>query len=164
MPEYALGEKTVQMIDLAYSRFLMKNTSLLIVDVLAVDRVQKHLPIPDDAARHLRREGLIEGRKPRYHVSAVVADATASRADYILTRPQDDEHYARLLMDFLKKFGAANRNDLEKLLLKNLSGALNEKQKHQKLSNLLTKLRRSGHIRNAGSNKNSRWEVAQDAE
>lgn len=169
MPDYAV-DGSVSMtihggiVDPAYTNLLMQNGNLPIMDVLALDRVQKHLPIPDDAARHLRREGLIEGRKPRYHVSAVVADATESRADYILTRAQDDEHYAKLLMDFLKKFGTASRNDLEKLLLKNLSNALSEKQKQQKLSNLLTKLRRSGHIRNAGSNKIPQWEVVQDAE
>jgi ATP-dependent DNA helicase RecG len=151
-------------VDPAYTRLLMQKSGLPIMDVLALDRVQKAQPITDEVAKHLRREGLIEGRKPRYHVSAIVADATASRADYILTRAQDDEHYAKLLMDFLTKFGSAGRKEVEKLWLNKLSDALTEEQKLKKLSNLLTKLRRSGRIRNAGSNKSPRWEVVRNAE
>jgi len=67
--------------------------------VLALDRVQKQLPIPDEAVTRLKRAGLIEGRKPRFYVSASVAKATASKADYIRTRAQDDEFYAKLVID-----------------------------------------------------------------
>ena len=74
------------MVDPAYSRLLIQKTDLPLADVLALDRVQKKLPIPDEAAARLRRGGLIEGRKPNYHVSATVAEATASKADYIRTR------------------------------------------------------------------------------
>jgi ATP-dependent DNA helicase RecG len=168
MPDYKVdGSVTTTIhggiVDPAYSNLLMINSNLPIMDVLALDRVQKKLPIPDEAARHLRREGLIEGRKPRYHVSATVAEATAKRVDYILTRAQDDEHYAKLLIDFLKKFGSASRKDLEKLLINKLSDALNGEQKQQKISNLLTKLRRSGQICNQGSNKSPRWEISSHA-
>jgi ATP-dependent DNA helicase RecG len=169
MPDYKV-DGSVSMtihggvVDPAYTRLLMQKSGLPIMDVLALDRVQKAQPITDEVAKHLRREGLIEGRKPRYHVSAIVADATASRADYILTRAQDDEHYAKLLMDFLTKFGSAGRKEVEKLWLNKLSDALTEEQKLKKLSNLLTKLRRSGRIRNAGSNKSPRWEVVRNAE
>lgn len=175
MPDYVVDgfvKMTIHggIVDLAYTKLLMQNSNLPIMDVLALDRVQKKLPIPDDAARHLRREGLIEGRKPRYHVSAVVADATASRADYILTRAQDDEYYAKLLTDFLDDFGngglkvKAGRRNIEKLLLNKFSDALSNEQKQQKLSNLLTKLRRSGRIRNAGSNKAPQWEIVRNAQ
>lgn len=112
MPDYDLSEPTaVQMtlygsvVDIAYSRLLIQKTDLPLADVLALDRVQKKLPIPEDAAAHLRKAGLIEGRKPKYFVSAKVAAATASKADYIRTRAQDDEFYAKLLTDYLEKFG-----------------------------------------------------------
>ncbi|MDE2464385.1 MAG: putative DNA binding domain-containing protein, partial [Alphaproteobacteria bacterium] len=64
-------------VDLAYSRLLIQKTDLPLADVLALDRVQKNLLIPDDAAARLRKAGLIEGRKPKYYVSASVAKATA---------------------------------------------------------------------------------------
>lgn len=168
MPDYDLSDAAaVRMtvyggvVDIAYSRLLIQKTDLPLVDVLALDRVQKKLTIPDEAVARLRKAGLIEGRKPNYFVSAVVAAATASRADYIRTRGQDDEFYAKLITDYLAKFGEASRADINKLLLDKLSDALNEKQKANKISTLLTRLRRQGAIVNAGSDTAPSWRLAQ---
>ncbi len=119
------------------------------------------LPIPDEAAVRLKRAGLIEGRKPNFHVSASVAKATASKVDYIRTRAQDDEFYAKLLTDYLEKFGEASRAEINKLLLDKLSEALTTEQKDTKISNLLTKLQRRGRIRNAGTRGNPVWKLAE---
>ena len=129
------------------------------IDVLALDRVQKKLSIPDDAATRLRKAGLIEGRKPNFHVSALVANVTANKVDYIRTRTQDDEFYAKLLTDYLKRFNRANRTEINKLLDGKLSDALNDEQKERKIANLLTKLRRSGIIINTGTRKGPAWEL-----
>lgn len=168
MPDYDLGDAgAVRLtvyggaVDLAYSRLLIQQTDLPLVDVLALDRVQKKLPIPDEAATRLRKGGLIEGRKPNYFVSAVVASATASKADYIRTRAQDDEFYAKLVTDYLKKFGQADRAEINKLLLDKLSDALDASQKEKKVANLLTKLRRTGRINNAGSRGHPIWKLAE---
>lgn len=148
-------------VDLAYSRLLIQQTDLPLADVLALDRVQKRLPIPDAAAVRLKRSGLIEGRKPNLHVSAAVAKVTANKADYIRTRAQDDEFYAKLLMDYLEKFGQASRQEIDQLLLPKLSDALDQAQKVSKISNLLTKLRRKGDIVNTGSDRMPRWKIAE---
>ena len=168
MPDYDLSEpNAVQMtlygsvVDIAYSRLLIQKTDLSLADVLALDRVQKKLPIPEDAAAHLRKAGLIEGRKPKYFVSAKVAAATASKADYIRTRAQDDEFYAKLLTDYLEKFGEASRTEVNKLLLDKLSDALDAGQKEKKIANLLTKLRRAGRITNTGSRGQPAWKLAE---
>lgn len=168
MPDYDLSEQgAVQMtlyggvVDIAYSRLLIQKTNLPLADVLALDRVQKKLPIPNEAAARLRKNGLIEGRKPNYFVSAIVASATASKADYIRTRPQDDEFYAKLVTDYLKKFGKADRSEINELLLDKLSEALDVEQKEKKVANLLTKLRRSGRIVNVGSRRQSLWTLAE---
>ena len=145
------------MIDQAYSRLLIQNTDLPLGDILALDRVQKRLPLDEAMARHLRRAGLIEGRKPNIHVSAIVAKATAAKADYIHTRGQDDAFYEKLVLDFISKFGAASRQELDDLLLKKLSDGLDPDQKRNKVGSLLTKLRRAGKIRNSGPRKTSRW-------
>lgn len=166
LPDYDLNEPgAVKMtlyggvVDIAYSRLLIQKTDLPLADVLALDRVQKKLAIPDEAATRLRKAGLIEGRKPNYFVSAVVAAATSSKADYIRTRAQDDEFYAKLVTDYLMKFGQANRAELNKLLLDKLSDALTEKQKSIKVSSLLTKLRRRGVIENTGSDTAPCWQL-----
>ena len=168
MPDYDLREAgAVKMtiyggvIDPAYSRLLMQKTDLPLADVLALDRVQKKLPIPDEAAVRLRKGGLIEGRKPNYFVSSSVAEATASKADYIRTRAQDDEFYAKLLTDYLERFDRATRAEVDKLLLPKLSEVLSDEQKQNKVSNLLTKLRRNGRIRNTGTRGHPIWQLAE---
>ncbi|WP_432505732.1 RNA-binding domain-containing protein [Kineococcus arenarius] len=144
-------------VDPAYTRLLMQRTDLPLTDVLALDRIQKSLPVPDDVLRRLRRAGLVEGRRPHLRVAAAIAATTASRVDYIRTRAQDDTHYSRLVTDYLDRFGSATRQDLDLLLRDKLSDALSDEQKVSKISNLLTKMRRQGEIRNAGSRTKPRW-------
>jgi len=166
LPDYDLSEPgAVKMtlyggvVDLAYSRLLIQKTDLPLADVLALDRVQKKLSIPDEAAAHLRKAGLIEGRKPNYFVSATVAAATDGKADYIRTRAFDDEHYAKLITDYLAKFDKADRAEINRLLWDKLSDALTDKQKTTKISTLLTKLRKQGDILNAGSDAAPSWQL-----
>ncbi len=168
MPDYDLTDKGAvkitlygKVVDPAYSRLLMQNTRLPLVDILALDRVQKQLPVSDDMIKHLRRAKLIEGRKPNLHVSAVVAQATANKADYIKTRAQDDAFYTKLIIDYLTKFGSASRKEIDQLLWDKLSDGLDNEQKTNKVGNLLTNLRRSGHIRNVGSRKSPEWKLAE---
>jgi ATP-dependent DNA helicase RecG len=167
MPDYDLSAPAAVklfiyggVVDPAYSRLLMQKTDLPLADVLALDRVQKKLLIPDTVAAGLRRAGLIEGRKPNYHVSAQVAAAADGKAAYIRTRAQDDEFYAKLLIDYLAKFGQADRSEINKLLLDKLSDALTAQQRYTKVSNLLGKLRRRGAIENTGSDSAPAWRLA----
>ncbi len=168
LPDYDLSEhNAVRMtiyggvVDPAYSQMLMQKTDLPFADVLALDRVQKKLSIPDEAIRHLKQSKLIEGRKPNFHVSAIVADATDSRADYIRTRSLDDEYYKKLITDYLAKFGQASRSEIDDFLTNKLSDALNDYQKIRKIGNFLSNLRRAGKIKNHGSNKTPQWRLAE---
>ena len=168
MPDFDLSESNAvklrihgKIVDPAYSRMLIQKTNLPLDQILALDRVQKRLPLSDDMIKHLRRQGLIEGRKPHLHVSATVAKVTASKADYIKTRAQDDDYYCKLITDYLKKFNKASRGEIDKLLLDKLSSVLDNEQKKKKIANLLTKLRRSGKIQNKGSKKVPQWKIAE---
>lgn len=148
-------------VDPAYSRLLMQRTGLDLLDVLALDRVQKKLAIPDAAAARLRKSNLIEGRKPNYHVSATVAAATDGKAEYIRTRAQDDEFYAKLLLDYLGQYRQATREEVNRLLYPKLSDLLSDKQKYKKVAHLLTKLRRARQILNTGSRGKPLWVLAE---
>lgn len=168
LPDYDLTEQdkvklTIHggVVDPAYTRLLLMNTDLPFTDILALDRVQKKLPLPDDAVRRLRRDGLIEGRRPHLHVAADVAAVTASKVDYIRTRAQDDEHYVKMITDYLTKFSSATRRDIDLLIKDKLSEALSDTQKVKKISNLLTKMKRDGLIYNAGGRSHPRWELRQ---
>jgi ATP-dependent DNA helicase RecG len=151
-------------VDLAYTRLLIQRKDLSFRDIFALDRVQKKLPISDEAIVRLRRAKLVEGRKPNLHVSAIVATATDHKAEYIRTRPQHDTHYQKLILDYLEKHGTASRKDIDKLLWKILSEALDDGQKSRKIANLLSNLRRSGKIKNCGSDRVPDWKLAQNAE
>ena len=83
MPDYDLDlpcsvRMTVHgsIVDSAYTKLLMQRTNLPLNDILGLDRVQKRLPLGDEAIARLRRAGLIEGRKNNLHVSANIAKAT----------------------------------------------------------------------------------------
>lgn len=164
LPDYDLTDASAvkltiygAVIDANYSEQLMERSDLSLEDVLALDRVQKSLPISTEAAARLKRAHLVEGRRPRLHVSSVVAAAADTKAHYIRTRAQDDAHYAKLVTDYLTKFGEASRQDITNLLWDKLSDALDESQKRNKVMNLLTKMRMSGQIHNAGTRTKPRW-------
>lgn len=166
LPDYDLDDASAvkltiygAVIDANYTEQLMERSDLPLEDVLALDRVQKKFPISSDAAARLKRAHLVEGRRPHLHVSSVVAAAADTKADYIRTRAQDDAHYAKLVTDYLTKFGEASRQDITHLLWDKLSDALNEKQKRNKVMNLLTKMRKSGQIHNVGTRTKPRWKL-----
>lgn len=146
-----------KIVDPAYTRLLLQRTDIPLHDILALDRIQKGLPADQEVVKRLRKAGWIEGKKPNLHISAEIADATSSRADYIRTRAQDDAHYEKLLLDYLAKFGKASRSEVDQLLLDKLSDALDDKQRENKIKNLLTKLRAQGKIDNQGSRKKPEW-------
>jgi len=167
MPDYEVAGDAVVMtlyggvVDPAYTRVLMEHGGLKLADVLALDRVQKGLEVPDEAVRVLKRKGLIEGRKPRYRVSSTVAAASGKKAAYIKTRAFDDQHYADMLVKYLREFGTASRKDVDDLLWDKLSDALDEAQKANKIGNLLSGLRRKGVIFNAGSKPAPAWKLSE---
>jgi ATP-dependent DNA helicase RecG len=164
MPDYKI-DGSVRMtiyggvVDPAYTRLLMQRTNLPIGDVLALDRVQKNVPIPDVMAKHLKHERLIEGRKPRFHVSAQVAAATFKKAEYIRNRSFDDRHFQDMILELIKKFGGAKRHDIDTLILDKLSDTLNDTQKRTKIGNLLTGLKTQGKIQNSGSRTAPNWQI-----
>lgn len=149
-------------VDPAYTRMLIKKTELSLQEILALDRVQKQLPLDKEMTSRLRRAKLIEGRQPNLRVSAEIATATATKAQYIHTRGQDDAFYAKLVIDYLAKFGSASRQEIDTLLWDKLSDALDEPKKKTKVGNILTKLRRAGQIRNAGSRGAPEWRLVRD--
>ncbi|TPF86820.1 transcriptional regulator [Bifidobacterium sp. UTCIF-37] len=147
-------------VDPEYTRLLLSNTDLPLSDVLALDRVQKHMAIPNAAANRLRRRGLIEGRKPHLRVAPVVASATDTKADFIRAHSQDDMFYRRLVEQYLKTFGTATRSDINELLIPKFGEDLSDSEKQRKIDNLLTAMRRDGVIANIGSRRYSKWRIA----
>lgn len=57
----------------------------------------------------LKRKGFIEGRKPDYFISAQIAEATNQKAEYIKNRGLKDDHYKKLVIDLIGKYGKVTK-------------------------------------------------------
>jgi ATP-dependent DNA helicase RecG len=157
LPDYDLAETGVvkmviygAVVDEAYSRVLMQKTDLPLVDIIALDHVQKGRELDEERIKHLRKLKLIEGRKPNFHISATVASATDQKAEYIRTKGFDDKYYQSLILEYLAKYREAKRVDIEKLLLDKLPEVLDEKQKYNKIKNLLQSMKNKGLVSTNG--------------
>lgn len=164
LPDYLLSETqkvALQIyghsIDENYSKLLMERKDLPLSHVVLLDRVQKKLPILDAAAALLKKDGLIEGRKPNYFVAASVAAITDNKASYIKNKAFDDDHYKKMIEAYIDKYTSATRRELEELILDKLSDTLSEKQKRNKVGNLISSLRIKGVIENKGKLSKPIW-------
>jgi ATP-dependent DNA helicase RecG len=149
-----------KVIDPNYTALLMEQQDLPLETVILLDRVQKRHTIAKDEARSLRRQKLAEGRYPKLFVAAHIASVAGDKAQYIKNRAFDDAHYKQMVIKYLKKYGHASRQDILELLLDKLSDVLDEKQKRNKIRNLLYAMsKRDKTIRSMGAGSKSRWEL-----
>ena len=89
-----------------FSHWLMARTDLDLLVVIALDKVQKGIPISEDEFRSLKAKKLVEGRRPNLFVSAAIAAATETQADYIKKRAFDKDHYKKMVVAYLLITGA----------------------------------------------------------
>lgn len=172
LPEYDLSEPRRvkvhiigKVIDERYTRMLMQQPDLNLWEVIALDKVQKRKPVTEDEFKLLKKKRLIEGRRPNLFVSAEVAAATETKADYIKKRAFDKQHYMKMIESYLKKFRMATRADLDKLILEKVSDALTADQKKNFVRNLLQEMKRNKIVRNVGGKrgKGAKWELYKQA-
>ncbi len=172
MPTYDLSEPgrvkvrvIGQILDPNYTRMLMTRTNLDLLDVIALDKVQKKQALGDSEFRALRDKKLVEGRRPNLFVSSTVAAATQAKADYIRNRAFDKDHYEKMVVTYLEKFGEATRQDLNQLLIAKLSDALDEGQKKNFITNLLQSMRRARVIYPVEGKRGlgARWQLCKPA-
>ncbi|MDD3437780.1 MAG: ATP-binding protein [Candidatus Gastranaerophilales bacterium] len=154
LPDYVLSEKDKVIlkiyghtIDENYSKLLIERKDLPLDRVVLLDKVQKNLEINDNAAKALKTEKLIEGRKPNYYIAASIAEAINDKAAYIKNRAFDDEYYKKMIEAFLDKFKTGTRQDFEELIIPKLSDVLTGKQKKDKVKNILQAMKRDNIIR-----------------
>jgi len=138
-------------IDENYSRLLMQRKDLALEKIILLDRIQKEYPLTEDALTLLKKDGLIEGRKPNYFISYSLASSTEEKVSYIKHKAFDDSHYKEMIIAYLRKFSKGKRGDFETLLTDKLSDVLTYQQKKDKVKNLLQALRLNGTIRLDGT-------------
>ena len=146
-----------KLIDENYSRILIENQDLSIAEVMALDSIQKKRLIPKKIIQALKMKKLVEGRYPNVYVSASVAHATNNRAQYIKNRAFDVDHYKQLILKLIDQYGAANRAEIDILIIDKLPEILSLSQKRNKIGNLISKMKKDGLIQNLGSDRTPKW-------
>jgi ATP-dependent DNA helicase RecG len=153
LPEYTLTNDQVKVVitgkvlDINYARKLAQMPKLNLNEIMLLDKVQKHKPLENSEIKRLKRRRLIEGRKPNFHISVQVAGETDLQIDYMKLKGIDGDYCEKMIVDYLQKFGTAKKSDFEKILLGKLSDVLGDKQKKDRVRNILQKLRRAGIIK-----------------
>jgi ATP-dependent DNA helicase RecG len=167
MPDYELNDPakvivqlTGRILDENYTQLLLSKTDLNLLEVIALDRVQKRRPLDEETFAALKARRLIEGRRPKIFVSSRIAAATNARATYIRNRAFDKQHYKNLIVSYLGKFGEATRKDVDDLLLQKLSDALNDNQKKRFITNLLQEMKVEGSILPNGTTRWAMWRMS----
>jgi len=164
MPDYNLsvtGKVSVRLtgkiIDPRYTRMLVRRKDLDMLDVIALDKVQKGQRLSDPEFASLKSKKLIEGRRPNLFVSDAIAAETDTRVDYIRKRPFDKNYYRQMIIVFLKTYHEADWSVFEKLLLDKISDSRNEKQKRQYIKDLVQDMRKEGILEAVGRTRAAKW-------
>lgn len=164
LPEYDFSNHSVKVqitgkvVDMNYARKLSQLPDLSLRDIILLDKVAKMKPISDTEARELRTRGFIEGRKPNFYISSHIAGATEDKASYIKQRGFKDEHYKKMIIEFLNKYGKASKAEIDKLLLDILPAVLDEKQKSNKIRNIVYSMsKKDKTIINKGTTRYPQW-------
>jgi ATP-dependent DNA helicase RecG len=170
MPDYELNEPgrvrvrlIGKVIDEKYTWMLADRTDLNLMDVIALDKVQKGKPLSDDEFRSLKSQKLVEGRRPNLFVSAEIAAATDDKEAYIRNRAFDKDHYKKMIVAYLEKFGEGTRTQIDRLLKDKISDALDDDQKKKFVENLLQEMKRDGAIVPDGANRWTKWRLPKTA-
>ena len=162
LPDYDLSRERVlvkftgKVLDQEYAKQLATVDNLTLHDIIALDKVQKGQSITEEEADALRKKSLIEGRKNSYIIAADVAKHTEQQAEYMQMRGLDDMHYQSLIIEYLKMFERGRLADFDKMLANKLPQVLDDKQRKNKVRNLLQKMRRDGLV----TSKNQTWYLA----
>lgn len=159
-PQHVVLHLPGGILDANYSRALLGNSDVTLAEALALDQIQKGRSPEDGMVRSLRRRGLVEGRRGRLHVTGNVAVATDTVDQYVRHRAFDDAYYCDLIERYLQANGEAKRSDLDRLLMDKLSDLLSDRQKKDKVRNLLQRMRREGRIVSDGNTQAAIWSLA----
>lgn len=163
LPDYDLADEKVKMtisgkiLDMDYARLLAQNKDLTLEEIMMLDKVQKKLPLTTLEEKYLKRKNLIEGRKPNFYISLKVAQKTGQKAVYTKNKAFDKQYYLDLIVQSIKQHEVMTRKDIDELLWNKLPDWMNDKQKKNKVNNLISELSRNKTMTNIGTFSKSKW-------
>ena len=165
LPDYDLSNKQQvrvrvygKILDENYSQILFKNPDFDLETVFLIDCVQKGIKIDKSAVKHLRKLKVIEGKMPNIFLSATISETIGEKTQYVKNKAFDDKYYKDLVVKYLEQYGKAKKRDIRTLLWDKLPEVMEDKQKEDKIRNLLSSMRRKNIITTDSSNKQvSSW-------
>ena len=146
-------------IDENYSLLLLENTNIDLTTAVLLDKVQKGKPISENAVKMLRKEKLIEGRKPHLYVSKFIAKATNTQVEYTLKKGYTDEECMEWVVKGLKDHTVLGRQQINDILWTKLPVILSNEQKLKKIEYILQKMRKKNIIY---VDKNRMWRLVEN--
>ena len=159
MPIYTLTNGMVlceikgKVLDENFAKILVNNPDLSLPEIMLLDKVQKREPLSDEAIALLRSKKFVEGRKSNLFLSFKVVNESKHvglKTTYIKNKSFDDAYYKKLIQDYISLFKKASRGDIDVLLNDKLPDVLSDRQKYDKVTNLLASLRKEGKIKVEG--------------
>lgn len=166
MPDYDLSGGKVKVtisgkiLDMEYARLLARNRDLTLEEIIMLDKVQKKQTITEYEEKALKSKALIEGRKPKFFVSASIAKATGKMGEYIKNRSFDDRYFKDMILEFIKKNGQITKAEIDNLLLDKLPAVLDKQQKKNKVRNIIYALsKKEQSIENQGTIRYPIWRL-----
>ena len=125
-----------------YAKLLKDNHSLSLQECIWLDAVQKHKPITPFAIKHLKANGLIEGRSPNYTISLSVAQITHQLPHYNKVKGLEKECLFQMIGQFVNSSDkGATRAEIMEYVSSVLPTTKNEEQKSKHLSNILKEMK-----------------------
>ena len=168
LPDYIIDRDRVQVtiigkiLNMEYANILAQKQDLTLVEVEALNRIQLNRPISNEEISLLRRKNLIEGRKPNLFIAKPVAQQLDQKTAYSNNKGFEDCYYCDLILKALGEHGTLTKKEITELLWNKLPNVLSESQKHSKVRNLLTKLRKQDKIENISRGIYSDWHLKTD--
>lgn len=163
LPDYDLKNNRVEVtitgkiVDMNYANILATNTNLPLMDIELLNRLQLGHSLSDKEIMYLRSKHLIEGRKPKVYIAKYIAQKVGQKIEYSGHKGLLNKSCEEFLLTALRDHKSLSRREIDKLLWNLLPDLLDEKQKKDKITNLLTKLKKLKKIRNESKGPNSDW-------
>jgi len=164
LPEYEFNDKKVnvkiigKVIDVNYARKLAEDQTLSFYEIILLDKLSKNKSLTREEVKFLKSKCLIEGRSPNFHISSNIADTVGEKASYIKQRAFKDDHYRKMILDYLKTYKKATKKEIDDLLLDILPNVLSQEQKENKVRNIIYSLsKRDEVIQNEGTTRYPSW-------
>lgn len=169
MPDYECSPQRVLIriyghaVDSTYTQLLMADSDLSLMEIWALDRIQKGQSVDSNMLRLLRKKKLIEGKFPHVRLSTrLITRSTGEKLkrEIISQTEMSDETYKAHIIDILKDGQGRKRSELIEMLRQHLPENKTEAQIARKMSSILRMLKDDGRIRCEGDKKAAVWYFA----